>query len=159
MCKGISILRARINRELMEEYELHYRLRTRGESTDEELHFMLSDKYSQIPIIDGGQIKIVEWGNRKRKDNPSKLPETWWCRLESLEAGKWRWLHPEKVIIPANYGLEKGVWFQINEGMEGVLVHDELKQPRVYMLTKPASHYYEVMTRHDRMPILIDQEI
>jgi hypothetical protein len=38
--------------------------------------------------------------------------------------------------------------------MRGILVQDH-----VYMLTEPASHYYEVMTRHDRMPVLIDQVI
>ena len=154
MCKGISILRARIRQELFDEYEMIHRVRERGEQ--QELHFMYSDKYCQLPIIDGGDIKIVEWGNRSRK---GKLPPTGWCRIESVEAGKWRWLKPEKVIIPADFGLEKAVWFQINEGMEGLLVEDEEKRPRVYMLTQAASTYYENMTRHDRMPILVDQTI
>jgi hypothetical protein len=87
------------------------------------------------------------------------MPRTGWCRTESLEAGKWRWLAPELVDIPADFGLEKGVWFQINQGLRGVLVRDESERPHVYMLTQQASHYYQTMTRHERMPILIDQEI
>jgi hypothetical protein len=154
MCKGISILRARIKQELFDEYELAQRIHQRGEQ--QELHFMYSDKFCQLPILDSGELRIVEWGNRSRK---GKLPPTGWCRIESVEAGKWRWLKPEKVVIPADFGLEKGVWFQITEGMEGLLVEDEQHKPRVYMLTQAASHYYEVMTRHDRMPILVGQDI
>ncbi len=69
------------------------------------------------------------------------------------------WLRPEPVTIPANFGLEKGVWFHVNEGLRGVLVRDEQDRPHVYMLTQAASHYYATMTKHDRMPLLIDQQI
>ena len=33
-----------------------------------------------------------------------------------------------------------------------------MRRPHVYMLTQPASHYYATMTKHEPMPILIDQE-
>ena len=89
----------------------------------------------------------------------SSLIRTGWCRTESLEAGKWKWLRPQAVVIPADFGLEKGVWFQVIQGMKGVVVYDELERLHVYMLTQPASHYYEIMTKHDRMPQLIEQEI
>jgi len=157
MCKGISILKARLRQELFDQYELTQRIQTRGTNAQEELHFMYTDPVVQIPVIDGGEIVIYEWGNRGNKE--SKLPKTGWCRNESLEAGKWRWLKPERVIIPAEFGLEKSVWFAIEEGMEGILVHDEQEQPHVYMMTQPASHYYQTMTRHGRMPVLIGQDI
>ena len=157
MCKGISILKARLRQELFEQYELAHRVTMRGEGTQPELHFMYPDPVVQLPVIRDGQMVIYEWGNRGNKE--SKLPRTGWCRNESLEAGKWRWLSPEPVEIPADFGLEKGVWFQINQGMQGIVVHDELDQPHVYMLTQQASHYYQTMTRHERMPILIGQEI
>ena len=66
---------------------------------------------------------------------------------------------PQSVEIPANFGLEKGIWFQVTEGMQGILVRDESRHEHVYMLTEPASHYFEVMTRHNRMPMLIGQTI
>jgi hypothetical protein len=158
MCKGVSVLKAKLRQELFDEYELANRLRTRGEGTQEELHFMYTDPVVQLPVLHDGQIMIYEWGNRGGA-KVSKLPATGWCRLESLEAGKWRWLAPEKVIIPADFGLEKSVWFPIEQGVEAVLVHDEQKRPRVYIITEPASHYFQTMTRHDRMPVLIDQKI
>jgi hypothetical protein len=135
-------------------------IRRRNDSTEEELWFDFADRSIQrviLPVIHAGQLVIYEWGNRS---NPqTKLPKTGWCRKESLDAGKWRWLHPEPVDIPCSFGLEKGVWFQITEGIRGVLVRDEAEAPHVYMLTEAASHYYQIMTRHDRMPLLIDQRI
>ena len=158
MCKGISITRARIRQELFEQYELAHRIATRGAEAQEELHFMYPGAPPiQLPVIDGGDLAVYTWGNRD--DKQSKLPRTGWCRMESLEAGKWRWLKPEKVIIPADFGLEKSVWFAIEEGMQGILVRDEQERPHVYMLTQPASTYYENMTRHNRMPMLVGQDI
>jgi hypothetical protein len=40
-----------------------------------------------------------------------------------------------------------------------VLVRDGGGCPHVYMLTEPASHYYNVMTRSDRMPVLIGRRM
>lgn len=157
MCKGISILKARLRQELFEQHELVRRITARAEAAQPELHFMYTDPVVELPVLHDGQIVIYEWGNRGNKE--SKLPRTGWCKTESLEAGKWRWLRPESVEIPADFGLEKGVWFPITEGMRGIVVEDELRRPHVYMLTQPASHYYATMTKHERMPILIDQEI
>jgi hypothetical protein len=157
MCKGISILKARLRQELYDQYKLAQRIKMRGDEAQPELHFMYTDPVVQLPVVHDGQLVIYEWGNRGNKE--SKLPRTGWCRTESLKAGKWRWLSPEPVEISADFGLEKGVWFQINHGMQGVLVRDETERPHVYMLTQQASHYYQTMTRHERMPVLIDQEI
>ncbi|QDS99370.1 hypothetical protein [Adhaeretor mobilis] len=157
MCKGISILKARLKQELFDEYELEKRIVARAESEQPELHFMYPDPVVELPVEWDGQTLIMEWGNRGNKE--SKLPRTGWCRKESLDAGKWRWLKPEPCIIPANFGLEKGVWFHIDEGLEGVVVRDEQDKPHVYMLTQAASVYYENMTRHERMPVLVGQVI
>ncbi len=157
MCKGISILKARIRQELFDEYQLADRVHRRGDSDDEELHFMFPDPTVYLPVEQDGQLVLMEWGNRG--DKASKLPRTGWCRQESLEAGKWRWLHPEPAVIPADYGLEKGVWFTIDQGIQGVVVQDEQQRPHVYMLTTAASVYYQNMTRHERMPVLVGQVI
>ncbi len=155
MCKGISVLRARIQQELYEERLLEQRLAERG--GEPELRFMYTDKVVLLPVLHADQLRIYEWGNRGNKD--SKLPRTGWRRNESLQAGKWRWLQPEIVVIPANFGLEKGVWFHITEGLHGIVVYEENCRPHVYMLTQAASHYYATMTKHDRMPPLVGQEI
>jgi hypothetical protein len=43
--------------------------------------------------------------------------------------------------------------------MRGLLVPDERGIAVCYMICEPASHYYRIMTRSDRMPVLIDERI
>jgi hypothetical protein len=40
-----------------------------------------------------------------------------------------------------------------------VLVPDERGNAVVYMICEPASHYFRVMTRSTRMPVLIEERI
>lgn len=157
MCKGIAISKARFNQELLEQFQLVRRLKEREVGVQSELHFMYTDPVVELPAVVDGRLSIYEWGNRGNKD--SKLPRTGWCRWESFEAGKWRWLSPEPVDIPADYGLEKKVWFPITTGLRGVIVRDEVDVPHVYMLTQAASASYESLTKHERMPLLIDQRM
>jgi hypothetical protein len=51
------------------------------------------------------------------------------------------------------------VWFLVEQGVRGLLVPDERGIAVVYMVCQPASHYYQIMTRSRRMPVLIDQRI
>jgi hypothetical protein len=159
MCRAISILKSRINLELVEEYGLTTRMRRRADDAEDEIVFDFADRGNepQLPVFHDGQVLVCEWGNRGGKT--PKLPKTGWCKKESLEAGKWRWLSPERVVIPAQYGLEKGIWFNITEGIEGIVVCDQSERPHVYMMTQPASTYFQNMTRHDRMPVLLGEQI
>jgi hypothetical protein len=140
--------------ESIAHYELESRIVSRG-SPCKELHFMRKERRPVIPVYHGGQLIVCEWGSWSR----SKLPRSGLCSVESLEAGQWRWCEPQRVEIPADFGFEKGIWYQITQGVQGMLVHDERGKPHVYLLTKQATHYYEIMTRCSRMPVLIDQEI
>jgi hypothetical protein len=82
-----------------------------------------------------------------------------WTWLSTVQDGYWRNLDPIPVDIPATLGLERGVWFRIRQGIRGLLVADERGLAVVYMICEPASHYYRVMTRSDRMPVLIEERI
>ena len=108
-----------------------------------------------LPALIDGEVQLFDWGNR---DESLKLPKTGWVRIESLQAGKWNYLRPREVVIPAFQGVEKKVWFGIEHGIRGYLVHRGDAQ-RVYMLTLPPTPEYRALTGHDRMPALIDQEI
>ena len=87
------------------------------------------------------------------------MPCTSWTWLSSVEEGCWANWHGESIDIPATMGVENGVWFRIREGIRGVLVQDEHGIDVAYMICEPASHYYEVMTRSKRMPVLIGERI
>jgi hypothetical protein len=99
-----------------------------------------------LPALVDGDLRLFDWGNR---DEAIKLPKTGWVRVESLQVGKWNYLRPREVVIPVFQGVEKKVWFSIEHGIRGYLVHRGDEQ-RVYMLTLPPTP--------DRMPALLDQE-
>src|SRR5919201_1012704 len=113
-----------------------------------------------------GQVRSVYWqkgepvlpvvpeGGEDGKDAP--FPQTGWARKESLEAGKWNYLRPEPVLIPVTHGVEKGKWFEIKNGIRGVVLHRG-NENRVYMITDDANPEYVDVTHHDRMPVLVDQ--
>lgn len=106
-----------------------------------------------LPVLHQGENKLIPWGNRLH----AKLPKTGYCKKESLDAGKWRWLSPEPVTILAAFGWSKGVWFQVRQGIQGILVRDEDGEAYCYMITQPATHYFNIMTGSERMPLLIGQ--
>ena len=108
-----------------------------------------------LPAIVDGEVHVFDWGNR---DDALKLPKTGWVRVESMSDGKWNYLKPKPVIIPAFQGVEKRIWFGIEHGIQGYLVRRGDEQ-RVYMLTIPPTPEYQELTGHDRMPALIAQDV
>jgi len=155
MCTGIALPIDELPESLLRRQRRRLVLREPGDS--HELRFLYRDPRAELPAWYGDRLGIYQWGNRDGRQ--SSLPRTGWCRLEILEQGLWRHLNPEPVDIPAALGLERGVWFLIPEGIRGVLVRDEHGRPHVYMLTQPASHYYQIMTRNPRMPVLLGEQI
>ena len=152
MCVAVAVATTEVPNHVLQAH----RQRLAEREQVPELRFSFRDPLPQLPVEHDGQFCVYEWGNRSGN---TTLPKSGWCRFESLEAGKWRWLHPEEVIIRANFGLEKGRWFHIDEGIRGLLVNDEAGRPHIYMLTEPASHYYQGMTRHNRMPVFLGDGI
>lgn len=106
-----------------------------------------------LPIRTADQIQILGWGSH---DKQLRLPQTGWVRQESLDAGKWDYLHPQPVTIPVLAGVEQKIWFGIDHGIQGIVVHTAGIQ-RVYMLTQRPTAAFAELTGHDRMPVLIDQ--
>ena len=102
---------------------------------------------------DSPGLALVRWGNR---DKAAPFPQTGWARVDSIEAGKWAHLKPARVLIPVSYGVEKGKWFPIEQGIMGVLVQRKGEE-RVYMLTTDATPEFLGVTRHERMPVLQGQ--
>jgi len=101
-------------------------------------------------FVPRNDIHLYDWGNREKEVD---LPKTGWARSESLAEGRWNYLHPKPIVIPAELGYEKKVWFDIWGTIEGVLV-EKNGVIRAYMLTVPASAEYQAKTSHDRMPKL-----
>ena len=155
MCTGIALAHSELPLQLIQEHQLDGLIYERG--GEKEIRFLARQAPRLLPVWHQGQLRIVCWGCRRGQSKV--LPCTSWTWLTSVEEGQWADWHGEPVDIPASMGLENGVWFRIREGIRGVLVQDEHKLDVVYMICEPASHYYEVMTRSKRMPVLIGERI
>ncbi len=128
------------------------RTHRRHEKAQPEVWFLLRARVPTLPVWWEGQLRLMAWG----RSGP-KQARLWQCPREDLEAGRWSQWEPEPVQIPADFGRDNGVWFDVREGLEGVVISGKFG-PEVYVLTQPASHYYEVMCSHSEcMPCLIGQ--
>ncbi len=117
------------------------------------VQFLYRQRGAALPVWWDGELRILPWGGQR-----GPLPAAGWCDANELEHPRWRASEPEAVEIPACMGHDGGVWYQILQGIRGIVVRDR-NGPRVYMLTTAATHYYQVMTRSARMPVLIAQTI
>lgn len=155
MCEGIAVGWRDFTEEQVAAYALEARSIHRGQSTEREFRFLYRDPAPQLPAWCGSRLSVCEWGNRDGQSR--RLPRAGCLRLDALESGSLVWMQPEPVDVPACCGQQRGVWFPIRQGLRAVLVQDERGQEHIYLLIQPASHYYNVMTRSEWMPVLIDE--
>jgi hypothetical protein len=153
MCAGIALTESEVPVEWFAQLNADGRVFDRG--GEREVRFMYRHPLRFLPVLVEGQLRLIRWGPTKR----GRLPMTGWTWLESVETGRWNEVEPKRVVIPANLGFDKGVWFRIREGIHGLLVHDDDSSPIVYMICEPSTRYYQVMTRSDRMPHLVEEVI
>lgn len=146
MCHGIAIPIHDLPEMLLAKHR--DRIATREQRAGREVQFLYRHPRPLLPV-NNGELKLLEWGSRR-----GPLPLGGFCQREWLDAGLWQSLSPQPATILAALALEKGVWYQVSEGIQGVIVRGH-----VYMLTEPSSHYYRVMTRSNRMPVFIGQKI
>lgn len=110
-----------------------------------QLRVRLKDKNPQILIEQNGALKLCRW--------KGLYP------LEKLQKGFLQNAAANRVRVKANRAHESGVWFAIREGIEAILLKPPHKDPELYLLTTPSTHYYKTMTGASRMPLLIGQVI
>jgi hypothetical protein len=155
MFGGVALALSELPEELVEQHRLWGRIHHRG--GEPEVRFLARERERLLPVWLDGQLQVVRWGNRRGQSR--RLPCTAWTWRATVAAGGWESLEPAEVEVPAVMGLDRGVWFQIREGVKGVAVRDERGEPVVYVLVEPASHYYRVMTRSAWMPVLVGEVI
>ena len=155
MFAGVALALSELPEALIEAHGLARRICDRG--GEREVQFLLRDGERLLPVWREGRLQIIRWGNRRGRSRG--LPPTAWARKTTVEAGGWLPYAAEPVDVPATLGLDNGVWYAIRQGVRGLLAHDESGSPVVFVLCEPASHYYQVMTRGEWMPVLIGERI
>ena len=120
-----------------------------------EVQFLAHDADRLLPVLIGGDLLILRWGNRRGES--VSLPCTLWTQLATVEAGGWAAANVEEVVIPAALALDSGIWVPVAGGVRGLVVADERDVRRVYPICEPASPYYSTMTKSAWMPCLAGQ--
>lgn len=143
MLSGLALALSELPLALIEQHGLGRRVHDRG--GEREVQFLFADAERLLPVWRNGRRQILRWGNRRGESR--YLPCTAWTQRGTVEGGGWAAHDVEPVVIPATMGLDKGVWYRIHQGMGGLVVLDERRCPRVYVICEPASHYYQIMTR------------
>jgi hypothetical protein len=155
MCVGVSLAWSELPTELIGRYGLERRAHERGGGR--EAWFLYRERRPKLPIWRDGRLQIVRWGNGRGQSR--FLPRTGWTWLSTVRGGGWQNTGAIPVDIPASFGLDRGRWYTIREGIRGLLVPDERGLAVAYMICEPSTHYYRIMTGCDRMPVLIGEMI
>jgi len=155
MCVGIALAWSELPTDLIGRHGLEHRAHERG--GEWEVRFLCRDRVPRVPVWRDGRLHVVRWGNSRGQSR--FLPRTCWTWLETINEGGWRGMDAIPVDIPATIALERGVWYRVRQGIRGLLVPDERGTAVAYMICEPSSHYYQVMTRSPRMPVLIEERI
>ena len=155
MCTGISLGWSFVPTELKGCPTLRRRVYHRDRKR--EFWFFYEDRIPKLPILRDGRMQFVRWGNGGGRSR--FLPRTGWTWLSTIESGYWRNVGAVPVNIPATFVYDRGVWVHVRQGIRGLLVPDERGNAVVYMICEPSSHYYQIMTRSDRMPVFIGEKI
>jgi hypothetical protein len=137
---GISLALSDVPLVLIEQYGLERLVHARG--GERELWFLRRARPSLLPVWNDGQLAIANWGRRGGG-------LAWQATVDSG-----MWVGAELVEIRASAGYDNGYWYRIRQGVRGLLVGHE-----AFLIVEPATHYYRVMTRMDRMPVLIGERI
>jgi hypothetical protein len=152
MCNAIAITPSELPAELVR--RLADRVHTR--EGREEIQFHWWQTPTILPVRREGKLELVPWGSKSRR---GPLPYGGWVSRDHIAAGTLTAACPEEVVIPANLGFQNGVWFLINEGIQGIVIQTR-RGPTVYMVIEPSSNYYRNMTEQSRMmPVFVGQII
>ena len=148
---GIAVAYSELPLELIEQFHLARRMHERG--GEREIRFCRQVPNAILPVMHDGQMRVVAWGSRS-----GKMPRTGYTWLTSVQDGEWAAYCAEEVIIPATAAVQNGIWFPVRSGIRGMLAQAGSEEA-VYMIIEPATYYFKIMTRSERMPCLIGERI
>ena len=119
--------------------------------------------HAEIPILDEGDTRLVQWGKRAGEDPEIHVPQTGWARESSLKSDYWQQYQPTLHLIPGLEFAEKGQlkksrWFPLPASVYLLgLKIEKAGKNFVYVVTNPALGALEKI--HPRMPLLVDAQM
>lgn len=153
MCSGIALAWSELPLSLLETHGLSERVYERG--GEKEVRFLWPARPTVLPVWIDGKVRVITWGNR---DRTSPLPQGGWTWEETIEAGGWSRSRAEPVDVPATFLFAGGVWTRVRHGVRGLAVETPSGSV-VYLICRPSTRYYRIMTRCEFQPVLIGEVI
>lgn len=153
MCFGIALAWSEIPVTLIDAHGLADRVHDRG--GEREVRFLWQARPTILCVWLDGRIRVAAWGTRDRR---SRLPQGGWTWEATIAAGGWAASRAEPVDVPATYLFAGGVWTRVRHGVKGLAVETPAG-PVVYLICRPSTRYYRVMTRCEFQPVLIGEVI
>lgn len=142
-------------------YAVRYKKKSQNSTQEPEEDIYIGSK-AMIPVRqkDGG-IRMVRWG--KTKTETGQAYDTYWARLESLQANKWSRLQPIAVDIPVIAFAEhkpdnSSEWHELQSGLviRGAYINDQGTE-RVYVVTIPVPAELASFSKKGRWPRVCQQ--
>src|SRR4051794_10691554 len=108
--------------------------RTHGRGGEGEVRFLWTDFPRVLPVwLPAGRLVLATWGNAR--DESRRLPVARWASSQTFEEGGWARYLPGFVEVPATViaagRSDAPVWVGVRQGMQALLVRDEVGRPRV----------------------------
>lgn len=136
-----------------------FAVKYKGKNNEKKTVYVGQD--AEIPVVKSdGEIELVRWGRDKKEDGKGYAHHC--ARLESIEAGKWSWLHPKAVNIAveefADWGRDRQVHWHVvpeNQAIRGALIQDG-ETLRAYVVTEPAPEELLKFFKGGRQPRIVD---
>ena len=151
---GVSIFWRDLPAKLIRQHHLESHKIVRHDEADPEYTFHFR-RHHPIPIVTDVGLLIVPWGSHRK----GELPQTGWICQEDLQDKMWAHLDPVDVEIPCFAASAKGLWYHVPEGGIKAVMLSGKNQTAAYLITREATHYFQVMTRLEREPVFVGRQI
>lgn len=153
MSLGFSFNLCDIPDELLDRHRLRGRICHRLEGAEPEVHFMSRHRPRLLPAWYGNDLRILRWGCADQR-----FPASGLLNQEEIDAGQWSQVNFEIVQVPAVLILDRGVWYPAKEGIKG-LVSKISGELCLFVLMQESTHYYRIMTKGEKMPVFVGEQI
>lgn len=143
MCLAVAVNESEVPTSLLSGHSRDCRVFTRNDRR--KVRFYWRAKPALLLVRWRGELRVLRWGT----DDPLErvLPPCGWVWGPSIGAGAWAAMEAEPVDILATAGMMNRVWFAIQEGVRGLVVHDRNEEPVVFMVCGPATDEYRAKTK------------
>lgn len=150
---GLALARSEVPVALFDRHDLGERVYDRG--GESEVRFLWRAWPTLLPVWMGGRLELLPWGSKDRRGN---LPFGGWTWEETIQNGGWQNADAHLADVPATFIWAGGVWTRVRHGVQALIVPTPAG-PVGYVVCRPATRYYRIMTGVEWMPVLVGEVI